>query len=267
MKNTNEEELIINNQKLINKCLIDLHCYYKTEDEYQNLYDAGLVGLINGVRSYNHNISKISTWLYKCIRNEICKEIYSSEKHKRRINKELMVSLDTEISDDTGTTYKDFVVDPNINVEEDVEKRLEIERLIYAIDLVLRPREKKLLCQKYGLNGYRVYSIKELIEQEKVSSHQRIYLIIKNAKKKLKMYLEKNQKEVFIIGNKNTEDIKVYRDYRVINGLKRCINCNKIKPVEEYNFKTENGKYRKSYCKVCEQKHDEMLKESLFKII
>ena len=81
------DNIIITNQGLIGKAIKDLKCYWRTEDEFQDLYDAGMIGLIKGAKEYKKELSSTSTYLYTCIKNEICKSIYLSEMQKRKINK------------------------------------------------------------------------------------------------------------------------------------------------------------------------------------
>ena len=103
-----EEELILNNLGLIYKVIKDLKCYWRTEDEFQDYYDAGLEGLIMGAKTYDGS-SKPSTYLYPCIKNMIIREFVTSEQLKRRINKEIMVPLSEKISHESEDTYLDFI--------------------------------------------------------------------------------------------------------------------------------------------------------------
>lgn len=76
------DNLIITNQGLIGKVIKDLKCYWRTEDEFQDLYDAGMIGLIKGAKEYKKELSSKSTYLYECIKNEICKSIYLNNQDK-----------------------------------------------------------------------------------------------------------------------------------------------------------------------------------------
>ena len=51
------DNLIITNQGLIGKAIKDLKCYWRTEDEFQDLYDAGMIGLIKGAKEYKKELS------------------------------------------------------------------------------------------------------------------------------------------------------------------------------------------------------------------
>ena len=241
---SNVDKLILDNQKLIYKVIKDLKCYWKTEDEFQNLYDAGLEGLIRGAKAYDGTTTP-GTYLYTCIKNMICREFYVSEQLNKRINKEIMISLNAEISDDSDETYLDFIEDTTINLEEDLLKKLEIERILNAIDKILTPLQKEFTCHYYGINGYIRMNYRELAKKYNCS-HQNAMDKVRKSVRKLKRYLEKNKGEAFM------------EEYRVRKGMKRCIKCNQNKPIEEFDFSTENKKYRKPYCKECEQKHYEM---------
>ena len=183
----NEEELILNNLPLIKKVIKDMKLYWRTDDEFQDFYDAGVEGLIKGAKQYNSSISKPSTYLITCIRHEICKHLYLSECDKRKVHKETLVSLDKEVGNET--TLADFL-QSDINIEEEILKKLEIEKLLNTIDKCLTQRQKKYICKSYGLNGYKQKSF-EAIAAEENCSRSNVYSIVKRAKKILKKQLIK----------------------------------------------------------------------------
>ena len=194
------DDLIVNNQKLIYKAIKNLNCVYKTEDEFQKIYDAGLEGLIKGAKTYDESKGKPSTWLMPCIMNEIKHyfTISSAKKRKNELGKD--VSLYEKVYNDNNSEVEliETIKDPNVNIELDLEKKLEIEKLIYAIDKVLNNTEKRIINKKYGLNGYRIYTINELAIEEGKSKSM-IFYLVKKSHLKLKKYLESNDKEVFMI--------------------------------------------------------------------
>lgn len=228
------DNLIIENQKLIYKVIKDMNCVYKTEDEFQELYDAGLEGLIKSAKTYNETKGKPSTWLYPGIQNKIKNYFTISNAQKRKNQSGRDISLyEKSYNDEDALEIIDTIKDPNINIEEDLENQLEIEKMMYAIDKVLTARERKLICQRYGLNGYREYSYKELEQQENVS-HQAIGHVLKMAKLKLKKYLENNDKEVFMLEDKK-EVIPVKTNVRAVKykNLNDCL----FAQIEKLNSK------------------------------
>ena len=201
-----EEKLIIENTVLIYKVIKGMNLYWKTEDEFQDIYDAGLEGLIRGAKTYDPTKTKPITYLAKCIKNNISRNIYLSECDNRKINKQYKVSLDSKIPNGENTTYADFISDPNVNVEEEIEKKLEIERLYLAINNLKNEKDKIILCEFYGINGFKRLNLPELHEKYKVSKTC-ISARLSRAKKRLKEYLEKNQKEVFAINQKDKKQL------------------------------------------------------------
>ncbi len=199
-----EEKLILENISLIYKVIKGMNLYWKTEDEFQDIYDAGLEGLIRGAKAYDPTQTKAITYLSKCIKNNIVRNIYLSELDKRKVNKQYKISLDSKVPDSENTTYADFISDPNVNVEEEIEKKLEIERLLIAIKNLKNEKDKIMLCEFYGVNGYKRLSLSELQEKYKVS-RSCIGFRLSRAKKTLKKYLEKNQKEAFAVKSQDKE--------------------------------------------------------------
>lgn len=159
------DELILNNLKLIYLVIKNLHLHYKTEDELQEYYDAGLEGLIIGAKKYDETKGMPSTYLYTCISNEIKKFITFKNTDKRKINYELNLSLNDVIYiSSTGTNFylEDVIPDLNVNLEKIVERNIEIENLLYLIKNKLSEKEQKVLNMYYGLNGYDEYTQKQI---------------------------------------------------------------------------------------------------------
>lgn len=194
-----EEKLILENILLIRKCIKDLHLYWQTEDEFQEYYDAGLDGLIKGVRTYDESKGKISTWCIPCIRNEIFHLITKKnyKKNKNEYGKD--ISLNCTISEDSekNIEYGDLIPDLNTNIELEVEKKFEIERLLRAVNSLRNEKDKLVVKMYYGLEEYepRTYeSIAKYLNVTREAIRQRIT----RAKKNLKQYLEKNDRDIFV---------------------------------------------------------------------
>lgn len=144
------DNLIITNQGLIGKVIKDLKCYWHTEDEFQDIYDAGMIGLIRGAKTYNKSKSSIGTYLYTCIKNEICKSIYLSEMQKRKINKKIFLSLDQPCAGDDTTTIEELIRDEKVNIEKEIINAITREEVRNAISK-LKPKYQQILKLKYGI--------------------------------------------------------------------------------------------------------------------
>lgn len=187
---SSEEQLIIDNIKLIYKVINDLKVYYATEDEYQEHYDNGLLGLINGSKKYDGS-AKPSTYLYTCIKNEIYKGI-RRKNAKRRINdKGSDLSLNKVIlnSNYKESELQDLIEDKNTNIEKEIEDKINLELIIKAIDKLKNKKDILAIKMYFELDGHTGGTYEEVARQMNVSRnwiYSRIHRAIPKIKKKLK---------------------------------------------------------------------------------
>lgn len=190
---------------LVNKVIKDLNCQYRNKEEYQEYYDAGIMGLVKGSKAYNGS-STPATYLYSCIRNEITQVFYYKTRMKRLGQPE---SLNKPIKDDDESTHElqDFIPSEE-NVEEDFQKKIQYENLYHALDQ-LKPYEKTIVMRNYGI-GYERRTIRQLAH-EYHKSRTAIGNTIKRARMKLKNILEQNQ-DGYEIKRKEKEQKKTLED-------------------------------------------------------
>lgn len=219
------DKLIIENQPLIYKVIKDMNCIYKTEDEFQDLYDAGLEGLIKGAKIYDESKGKPSTWLYPCIQHQImhCFTIKNTKKRKNESGRDVSL-YEKAYNDDDSLEIIDIIEDSNINIEKDLEKKLEIEKLMYAIDNLENKKDKLFLCEFYGLKGYERLKIKEIQEKHGVSRNM-VCFRLKRTRATLRKYLENNDKEVFML-----------EDKKAVQTNKISVEPKKFKNLNDYLF-------------------------------
>lgn len=180
-----EEEIIINNAKLIYKILKRLNLYSK-KDEF---YDLGMIGLVKGAKSYDPSLGyAMSTYLYKCIYNEIIMS-FRKINSGREIPENAIIPLTTSIGD--NLTLAD-TIQSNIDIENELIRKKEFEILHKEISK-LSNKERLVIHLYFGLNNCKKLKQKEIanilgIKQAQVSR-------IKNlALKKLRKELVKCQK-------------------------------------------------------------------------
>ncbi len=190
------EELILNNTKLIYKCIKDMHLYWTTEDEFQAFYDDGLIGLINGAKTFDESKGYVpTTYLYKCIKTAISKGIYLSERAKRKANKNT-ISLDAYVTDKRDTTLIEFIPDTKIDMEKQILEKEQLELIENIADKVLTDNQKRYFYKYYGLKGYIEKTANEIAEEEKVTgSNVRSTLL--QSKRKIKYHLMKKNENLF----------------------------------------------------------------------
>ena len=74
-----KSELILKHKGLIIRVMKDLHCSIKNEDDFDDYFFIGLMGLLRGLKSYDETKGK-STYLYLCIKTALTNEFKRRKK-------------------------------------------------------------------------------------------------------------------------------------------------------------------------------------------
>lgn len=186
------DDMIVENRALVNKVMKDMRCHWDTRDEYREMHDAGVMGLIKGAQSYNKSISKPSTYLYTCIKHEICKYIYLKERAKRKIDKWSTISLDEPYCYEDGKSVEEMVPDERVDVERGVMEEVTKDMVRRTLDK-LNPRYKELLTLRYGVgcDEYKVNEIAKMQGSTRVNVSNKIRLARIQFKKHYLKLMEK----------------------------------------------------------------------------
>ena len=170
------------NINLIYFVLKQLNMYNKDGiDEY---FDVGMLGLVKGLKTYSESKGVISTYLVKCIRNEIVMEL-RNQKTVKRNNGVKPISISTPTSD--NLTIEDTIKSDFDMLEYEI-KNERIKELGIAIN-VLKPIEKRVIIDIYFNNKTQLEIAEEIgVRQSYVSR------IKTRAIKKLRTWFEKNEK-------------------------------------------------------------------------
>lgn len=224
----NTDSLILDNLKLINLSIKQMNLSWETEDEYQVYYDAGLDGLINGAKTYNSSVGKHSTYLVVCIKNSIKRLLYNKTLVKNFNPYGKDISLNNELFDSEGkTTYlEDIIEDPNVNVEKEVERKIQLEEIMSVIDDLDNFRMKEIIKYRFGLIDGECYSYEKIgdklnLSRERIRQiEQKGLIIIKNN------YNNKNVKKLNLLGGNMGKNLNSLNDY-LFEELER-LNNNEI---------------------------------------
>lgn len=197
-----DEKLVTENIKLIYLVINRMHLTAKTADEYQAYYDAGLDGLIKGAKTFDESKGyNPSTFLFACIANEIKHHLTLKTMPKRLNPNGSDISLHSTIGENNEDCLEDFIPDSNVNIEEEIEKKLEVERLMYAVNQLENEKDKQALKMYYGLDGHMPGTYESVAKQFGVT-REMIRVRISRCYPKLKKILE-NSKEVFMLESNN----------------------------------------------------------------
>lgn len=153
----------------------------------EDLVSIGTVGLIKAVNTFSTDKNiKLATYASRCIENEILMYLrkYSQYRYDISIDEPLNVDWDGNellLSDVLGTD-SDCV---NSHIEEEVEKQLLHDAVNH-----LGAREKKIMEMRFGLNGCKEKTQKEVADEIGISQSY-ISRLEKRIIKKLREELEK----------------------------------------------------------------------------
>ena len=125
--------------------------YANSNVDQDDLISIGSIGLIKGINSFNaeKNI-KLSTYISKCIDNEILMYLRSSKKLNQEVYLEEPIGKD---KDDNTITLKEVLENEDKPIEEEIELSLKIKKLYEKIKKCLKERERTIIELRFGLNG------------------------------------------------------------------------------------------------------------------
>lgn len=140
--------------------------YYNNYADQEDLISIGTIGLIKAVNSFklDKNI-KFSTYASKCIENEILMYFRSQKKNNNNIYINDSIDID---KNGNALTLLDIIKD-NVNIEDLMENKISIEKAMKTINTKLAPREKIIIKMRYGLDGFKPLTQREVAEKLKIS--------------------------------------------------------------------------------------------------
>lgn len=135
--------------------------------EVDDLISVGAIGLIKAIDSFDYEKGVgLATYASKCIDNEILMLIRVNKKHKDTISLSSKFASD---KDGNEVLLMDILESDEEEVEQAVSSSFIMEKINDAINLRLTEREKEIIIKRYGLNGQKVYTQKELADELGIS--------------------------------------------------------------------------------------------------
>ena len=133
--------------------------YENTKVDLEDLVSIGTIGLIKGVNTYrlDKNI-KLATYASRCIYNEILMYLRKTKRKRTEVSFEDSLSFDADGNElhleDVLGTEKDVVTK---GLEEELDRHL-----LYQEVSKLEGRDKEIIEYRYGLNGKKELTQKEV---------------------------------------------------------------------------------------------------------
>ena len=125
--------------------------YSNTNIDQDDLISIGTIGLIKGVNSFKvEKGSKLSTYVSRCIDNEILMHLRSIKKQNNEVYLNEPIGKD---KDDNIITLQEVLENDDRNIEDIVDIRIKIKDLYSKMKEILKKREKTILELRFGLDG------------------------------------------------------------------------------------------------------------------
>lgn len=141
--------------------------YAATNVDQEDLISIGTIGLIKGINSFD--ISKgarLSTYVSRCIDNEILMYLRSTKKLGAEVYLEDTIGKD---KDDNTVTLQEVLENDCRDVEDEVDLKLKVKRLYEKIKEVLKDREKTIIELRFGLDGNKPKTQKQIAKTMGIS--------------------------------------------------------------------------------------------------
>ena len=141
--------------------------YSSTSIDQDDLISIGSIGSIKGINSFDIDKNfKLATYIAKCIENEIL--MYLRNNKKRGFDVYLNEPIGKD-KDDNEVTLQEVLENNDRNVEDEVDLKLKIKQLYSKMKNILKEREKIIIELRFGLNGEKPKTQKEIAKMMNIS--------------------------------------------------------------------------------------------------
>lgn len=141
--------------------------YSSTNIEQDDLISIGTIGLIKGINSFNKDKNiKLATYVARCIENEILMYLRSTKKLNSEVFLNEPIGKD---KDDNVVTLQEVLENDERNIEDEVDLKFRIKELYKKMKDILLDREKYILELRFGLNGDKPKTQREIAKEMNIS--------------------------------------------------------------------------------------------------
>jgi len=141
--------------------------YANTKIDQEDLISIGTIGLIKGIEKFDPNKNiKLATYTARCIENEILMFMRASKKQKAEVYLNEPIGKD---KDDNIVTLQEVLENEERNIEEVVDLKFKMKELYCKMKDVLEEREQKIIIMRFGLDGNKPKTQKEIAQLLNIS--------------------------------------------------------------------------------------------------
>lgn len=140
--------------------------YYSKNNDIDEIISVGTVGLVKGVNSFKEEKNtKLSTYLSKCIQNEILMSFRVQKKSNQDVYFNDPIDFDNE---GNPLTLLDVVASEDTIIDK-IDLKLKTEKLKEIIYNIKDNREKYVIIKRYGLDGNEPLTQREIAKNLGIS--------------------------------------------------------------------------------------------------
>ena len=140
---------------------------YTNSLEVDDLLSVGTIGLIKAIDTFDYDKKvQLSTYAARCINNEILMLIRANKKHKNVVS---LNSLTSTSEEDNDLELEDVLSCDENELFEEVDNNLVVQKVMNIIKNNLDAREREIIVLRYGLNGKRALTQKEVAKHLGIS--------------------------------------------------------------------------------------------------
>jgi RNA polymerase sigma-K factor len=140
--------------------------YYSSQSDQDDLVSIGTVGLIKAVNTFDSSKGiRLSSYAARCIENEVLMFFRNGKKSAQDVS--MNEPIDTDKEGNTLTLMD--VMSTEDNIVDNLDIKIKSEQLKKYLVEVLTPRERIIIELRYGLNGSRPLTQREVAQRLKIS--------------------------------------------------------------------------------------------------
>ena len=166
--------------------------FESTGHDTDDLIGIGTVGLIKGIDTYSENKKvKLATYAAKCAENEILMYFRADKKNSKNVSLYEEISFDKE---GNKITILDILKTNDIDFVDEIYKNDNIA-LLNKFLIVLTKREREIIESRYGLNGKKEETQKDIAKRLNISRSY-VSRLEKRATTKILREFIKNKRDI-----------------------------------------------------------------------
>lgn len=141
--------------------------YSSSVRDSEDIISVGTIGLIKGISSFDASKgTRLATYAARCVENEILMLMRTQKKTQGDVSLNETVGTDKE---GNGIMLIDVMKSEDEDVFDEINSEIQIKQLYKNIENELDAREKQIILLRYGLNGEKSHTQKEVAKRLKIS--------------------------------------------------------------------------------------------------